>query len=480
MTLTFYWHDYETWGADPSRDRAAQFAGVRTDTELNTIGKPLALYCRPADDMLPQPGACLVTGITPARALAEGVNEAEFFQQIHQELALPGTCGVGYNSIRFDDEVTRYGLYRNFFDPYAREWQNGNSRWDIIDLVRLTHALRPEGIAWPRHEDGAPSFRLEQLTEANGIAHQGAHDALADVYATIDLARLVRSRQPRLFDYLLRMRSKQRLRELLDLGGGKPVLHVSSMYPASRGCIALVVALARHPVNSNGIVVYDLRYDPGPLLSLPPEQIAERLFTPREQLPEGEQRIPLKTVHLNKCPVVVPTNTLTEQAAERWEIDLAAGRAHLQQLNAAAGLERKIQAVFAARRFDSETDPDRNLYGGGFFSDADRRRMQQIRAADPKCLRGLSVSFDDARLPEMLFRYRARNWPTTLTAEERKQWDAYRRGRLTRPGGGGSITLDEYRAQLARMMVDPALGERERAVLSELADWPQAIGAASL
>lgn len=480
MTLTFYWHDYETWGADPSRDRAAQFAGVRTDAALNAVGKPLALYCKPADDMLPQPGACLVTGITPAQARAEGVNEAEFFQRIHQELALPGSCGVGYNSIRFDDEVTRYGFYRNFFDPYAREWQNGNSRWDIIDLVRLTHALRPEGLVWPEHEDGSPSFRLEQLTEANGIAHQGAHDALADVYATIDLARLIRRRQPRLFDYLLRMRSKQRLRELLDMGAGKPVLHVSSMYPASRGCIAMVVALARHPVNKNGVIVYDLRYDPGPLLSLAPEQIAERLFTARDQLPAGEQRIPLKTVHLNKCPVVVPMNTLTQQAAERWDIDQTAGRAHLQQLNAAAGLEKKIQSVFAARQFESETDPDRNLYGGGFFGDADKRRMQQIRAADPQRLGQVPATFDDVRLPEMLFRYRARNWPTTLTQDERQRWDAYRCERLTRQGAGSSITLDEYRGQLARMMVDPALGERQRAILSELADWPAAIGIASM
>lgn len=476
MTLSFYWHDYETWGADPSRDRAAQFAGVRTDADLNVVGRPLTCYCKPADDMLPQPEACLVTGITPGRALTEGINEAEFFRQIHQELITPGTCGVGYNSIRFDDEVTRYGFYRNFFDPYAREWQNGNSRWDIIDLVRLTHALRPEGVVWPHHEDGMPSFRLEQLTEANGIPHQGAHDALADVYATIDLARLIRSCQPRLFDYLLRMRGKQQLREQLDLRAGKPVLHVSSMYPASRGCIAMVAPLAQHPTNNNGIVVYDLRYDPEPLIRLDPEQIAERLFTPRDQLPEGQERIPLKTVHLNKCPVVVPMSTLTEQAAERWGIDVAVGQTYLQRLSAAPGLERKIRAVFAARRFDRETDPDRNLYGGGFFNDADKRRMQQIRETEPELLGRLPQMFDDARLPEMLFRYRARNWPDTLSREERQRWDTYRKQRLTGKDAGSSITLDDFGRQLAQIMVDPALGEREKAILSQLADWPAAIG----
>lgn len=149
MTTSFYWHDYETWGTDPRRDRAVQFAGLRTDLDFNPIGRPLMVYAKPADDMLPQPGACLVTGITPQHARKEGVCEADFFRAVHDELSRPGTCALGYNSIRFDDEFTRYGLYRNFYDPYAREWQNGNSRWDIIDTVRLMRALRRKGSTGP-------------------------------------------------------------------------------------------------------------------------------------------------------------------------------------------------------------------------------------------------------------------------------------------------------------------------------------------
>ncbi|RLA45884.1 MAG: exodeoxyribonuclease I, partial [Gammaproteobacteria bacterium] len=198
---TFYWHDYETFGVDPSRDRPVQFAGLRTDVDLNVIGEPLVIFARPANDFLPHPQACLVTGISPQQALAEGLPECEFIRRIHEELARPGTCSVGYNSLRFDDEVTRYTLYRNFYDPYAREWQNGNSRWDIIDMVRATCALRPAGIEWPLREDGLPSFRLEDLTSANGISHEAVHDALSDVHATIALARLVKERQPRLYDY---------------------------------------------------------------------------------------------------------------------------------------------------------------------------------------------------------------------------------------------------------------------------------------
>jgi len=475
MTFSFYWHDYETWGADPRRDRPAQFAGLRTDAELNPVGEPLVIYCRPGDDVLPQPEACMITGITPQLARQEGLIEAEFIARIHAELATPETCGVGYNSLRFDDEFTRYTLFRNFFDPYAREWQNGCSRWDIIDMVRLTHALRPQGIEWPVNESGVVSFRLELLSAANGILHEAAHDALSDVRATIGLAKLIKQRQPRLFDYVFSGRDKRTLGERLNLQRREAVLHVSSMYPAERGCIAMVMPLARHPGNPNGVIVYDLGEDPAPLLELSEEAIHERLFTPSAQLAEGVTRIPLKTVHLNKCPVVVPMNTLTPEAAERWSIDVEAGERHRRLLLAQPGLERKLQAVHRMSEFEPVTDPDQSLYSGGFFSDDDRRRMERIRQSAPAALHDFPQVFDDARLPEMLFRYRARNWPQSLDEAERERWEEYRLARLFEPDGGGSITLDEYLATLDRLEADEALPSEKRALIPQLLAWAEAI-----
>src|SRR5215831_17117708 len=269
--MSFFWHDYETFGIDPCRDRPAQFAGLRTTYDLEPVGEPLAIYCKPARDVLPTPFSCLITGITPQRAERDGLVEAEFAARVHDELSAPGTCAVGFNSIRFDDEFTRNLLYRNFYDPYAREWENGNSRWDVIDLVRMCYALRPQGIEWPVRDDGTPSFRLEDLTAANRLWHQQAHDALSDVHATIAIARLMRVRQPRLFDWFFALRRKQRAFELLDCIQRTPVLHVSSRYPAERGCIAMVVPLAIHPDQPNKVIVYDLDSDPAPLLELDPD-----------------------------------------------------------------------------------------------------------------------------------------------------------------------------------------------------------------
>lgn len=475
MNFSFYWHDYETWGADPRRDRPCQFAGQRTDADLNPIGDPLVIYCKPADDMLPQPEACLVTGITPQRALQEGVVEAEFIRCIHRELSQTGTCGVGYNSIRFDDEFTRFSLYRNFFDPYAREWQNGCSRWDIIDMVRLTHALRPEGIEWPRHPGGAPSFRLEELSAANGIRHASAHDALSDVQATIGLARLIKSRQPRLYDYVFQGRDKRVVAERLDLRQRPAVLHVSSMYPAEHGCIAMVMPLARDPGNPNGIIVYDLSHDPEPLLALSAQEIHARLFTPAAALPPGMERIPLKTLHLNKAPVVVPLGTLTEAAAQRWRIDPAQGERHRQKLLGEPGLEQKLELVHTMTRFEPVSDPDQALYSGGFFSRDDRRRMDRIIASAPSELGALPQHFDDPRLPEMLFRYRSRNWPELLNEEERERWEEYRHSRLVDRDGGSSIVLDDYLEALDRLEADSELPVEKRALIAPLLAWAERV-----
>jgi exodeoxyribonuclease-1 len=472
---TLYWHDYETFGVDPRRDRPVQFAGIRTDLEFNIIGEPLSLYCRPANDFLPAPEACLVTGITPQKALAEGVPEAEFIRQIHDEFSRANTCVVGYNNIRFDDEVTRATLYRNFFDPYAREWQNGNSRWDIIDMVRLTHALRPEGIQWPTHSDGKPSFRLEQLTEANGISHESAHDALSDVYATIAMARLIHEKQPKLYDYVYTHRTKQAVSQLLNLHKPTPVLHVSSMYPAERGCIALVVPLAAHPTNKNEVIVYDLRVSPEPFLSLRPDEMAERLFTRQDELPEGCVRLPIKSVHINKSPVVVPTNTITAEAAEKWQLDLDLAQQHLGVLLSHPNFSESLKAIYNERTFDAVDDPDFMLYSGGFFSSDDRSRMDIIHQTAPEDLASLDLPFQDNRLQEMLFRYRARNYPEWLDDTEKERWDDFRRERLTVNSLGAGVSFSELQDSIAKLKQAADLDENKQHILDSLQRYAQSI-----
>jgi exodeoxyribonuclease-1 len=453
-----------------------QFAGLRTDADFNVLGEPLVIYARPARDLLPHPRACLVTGISPQEADEKGLVESEFIARIHEQLARPGTCGVGYNSIRFDDEITRYSLYRNFYDPYAREWQNGNSRWDIIDMVRAANALRPDGIEWPSREDGLPSFRLEDLTTANGIAHEAAHDALSDVEATIALARLIRERQPRLYDYVLKHRDKQSALAHLDLAALKPVLHVSGMFGAARHNIALIVPLAQHPVNRNEMICFDLMSDPEVLYDLAAPELRDLLYTRAQDLPAGVERPGIKSVHINKCPILVTAKMADRATAERLGIDGDRCRAHLGRLREnreryPGELQAKLKQVFSENRFPPESDPDRMLYGGGFFSSADKRVMEQVRDSDPETLARQQFPFEDVRLPEMLFRYRARNFPASLGPDEQARWEEYRFQRLTEPGAGGSICMDAYQQEIETLLAGGELTQAQRRLMQDLLDY---------
>lgn len=470
---TLYWHDYETWGETPAIDRPSQFAGVRTDEDLNVIDTPLMMYCKPAPDVLPKPEACLITGLAPQVAEQEGLPEYQFIARVHAELSRPGTCGVGFNSIRFDDEVTRYALYRNFYDPYEREWRNGNSRWDIIDMVRMTRALRPEGIEWPNYEDGRPCFKLEMLTKANGLSHDAAHDALSDVYATIAVAKLIKTHHPKLYDYAYKLRDKRFAASLIDIDNHTPLLHISSRFPGENGNAALVLPLAMHPTNKNSVIAFNLSADPAALLSLPVDELRLRLYTRTEDLPEGVERLALKEIHLNKTPMLTTEKMLDEITAQRLRIDKSVCERHLNQLRNLTLMERQqlqqtLFQLYSENSFAEKTDPEQMLYSG-FFDDHDKRLMNLVRQADAETLANNTFHFRDTRLGEMLFRYRARNFPSSLNADEQVRWKAFCHWRLTSKDAQASLILPEFYVRLAQLAADASLSEQQQLLLKQLA-----------
>lgn len=473
-SMTFFWHDYETFGRVPRRDRPAQFAGVRTDAELNEIGEPLELFCQPAPDFLPDPEACLLTGILPQHCLAQGLPEHAFAAGIEAALSQPGTVGVGYNSIRFDDEVTRFLFWRNLIDPYAREWQNECGRWDLLDVVRCAYALRPDGLAWPRHEDGRPSFKLEHLTAANGLAHDAAHDALSDVRATVALARKLRSAQPKLWDFCLKLRRKEAVRA--EIGVGKPFLHISGMFAPERGCIALVWPLAPHPTNKNELIVWDCSASPDEVLTLNAADIRTRMFSKQEALPEGVTRLPIKTIHVNKSPIVIGNlKTLSPEMAERWGFDLQAQLVNARLLAEKGRLLDGLWGDVFTREPMAAPDVDEDLYGG-FIGNEDRRALNRVRGLDPQTLAARAAEgklvFQDERLAELVFRWRARNFPASLSAEDSRRWLAHRSGRL-HGGAGGCTTLADFMERLDTL--GESADERGQEILSALYDYAEQI-----
>lgn len=469
MSFSFYWHDYETFGADPSRDWPCQFAGIRTDADLNIIGEPLEIFCKPPADYIPKPQACLVTGITPQQAWQKGLNEPEFIRRIHKELAQQDTCGVGYNSIRFDDEVTRYSLYRNFFDPYSREWQNGCSRWDIIDVVRMTYALRPEGIEWPLDDNGNPIFKLELLTKANGLAHEDAHDAVSDVKATIALAKLIKDQKPRLFDYTLKLRKKPAVLDVVRPDKPVPFVHVSSMFGAERGCLAVMVAVAAHPQNNNGVICFDLSQDPSEWMDASVEDIQRRVFTKADEL-EGESRLGFKTIHINKSPMVGTIKLLDDAAAERLGVDIEQCMRHYQQIQAFSpeSFKRVREAMMPEAM--PPRDVDQSLYGG-FFDHNDKNLMTRIQQLEPQQLAGAEFAFTDNRLPDLFFRYKARHWPQLLSEAEIQRWMQHVEVKLTEASDNNPYVLDNYFADIEHLAYEHQQSESTLKLLERLQNY---------
>jgi exodeoxyribonuclease-1 len=475
MATSLFFYDLETTGFNPREARIMQFAGRRTDMQLRPVGDPHDILIRLSEDVVPEPDAILVTGITPQKTLADGVTEAEFLRIFQEEIATPGTIFVGYNTVRFDDEFMRYLHYRNFYDPYEWQWQDHRSRWDLLDVVRMTRALRPDGIEWPFAPDGKPSNRLELLTAVNGLDHQKAHDALSDVDATIAVARLIQQKQPKLFDYLLQMRDKKKVAELVN--DNQPFVYSSGKYSAECEKTTVVMRLADHP-KKQGALVYDLRHDPEQFIALRPDELAERWKYQREPDP-AKPRLPVKVLQFNRCPAVAPTSVLDAPTRERLKIDMAAIKRHAALVqthpefieNLLAALSN-MDEQFQGRLLSDESDVDAQMYDG-FFAEGDKTKMRLVRAASAADLSSLEVAFKDQRLEALLPLYKARNFPATLSDEERQAWERFRERKLL--GGKQSSRLAKYFNRLAELANSPGLSGEKQFILEELQLYGQSI-----
>lgn len=407
-----------------------QFAGQRTDWDLRPVGDPVNILIKLPDDTLPSPHAVMVTGITPQSTQAGGLTEAEFCHFLAREVFTSGTCVLGYNSIRFDDEFIRHLFWRNFHDPYEWQWRDGRSRWDLLDVVRLTRALRPEGITWPFSpktiKDPAtgaeqtiqvPTNRLELITELNHIEHAHAHDALSDVEATIAVARLIKEKQPQLFEFLFSMRDKKSVQKLANLDTKKPFVYASGRYSNEFNKTTVVFPLA--PGRNGNLLVFDLRHNLDDLLSSGQTQKEPNFFPA------------VKELALNKCPAVAPLGVLSQ--ADGWEkIGLSPDtiQQNLDSLLAHPEFAEQMRSQYEEPpEWPASPDPESALYDA-FLPDGDRRICSLVATADANKLADFTPNFTDERLPDLLIHYKAKNFPQSLNSREMEVWEDYRCQRL--------------------------------------------------
>lgn len=466
MVQTLFFYDLETSGLNPRQDRIMQFAGQRTDMNLEPIGDPYNLLVTLNDDTLPNPDALMVTGITPQKTVEEGYTEAQFARMLSEEIFTPETIAVGFNNIRFDDEFIRHLLWRNFHDPYEWSWKDGRSRWDLLDVVRLTRALRPEGINWPLDVKGEPSNRLELITSANGIAHENAHDALADVTALIAVTKLIKQKQPQLYDYLLKMRDKKVVQQLVNVDDKKPFVYASGRY--DKEFAKTTVAFPLTTSLNGGVVVYDLRYDPTPFVGLSVEELSAKIFASwEERQAEDFVKLPVKELQYNRCPAVAPLGVL-EQGDGWQKISLSAEtvQQHQHSLLNHSDFAEKLRSIFENKPvFKKMPDPEAQLYDG-FLNDRDRLQVEAVRNADERKLADFHPEFQDERLAPLLLHYKARNFPYSLSEDDLTQWEVWRAQHL-------QAQLPQFMASLQRLASTAT--DEQQFILQELQLWAEAI-----
>lgn len=466
VNQSFFFYDLETSGFDPKRQRIMQFAGMRTDMNLTPVGEPVNVLVTLSDDVLPDPSAVMITGITPQKTAEEGCNEADFLKLLQEQVFTPGTIITGFNSVRFDDEFMRYTLYRNYHDPYEWQWKDGRSRWDLLDAIRMTRALRPDGIEWPVDDAGQPTNRLELLTRENGLEHEKAHDALSDVEALIAVSKLIKDKQPKLFDYLLNVRSKQEVARVVNLDDPQPFVYTSGRYP--KGTLHTTVAIPVAPGGRPGtVIVYDLRHDPTDWAEKSVEDLKTIRFAPYEiRQTEGFVALPAKELAYNKCPAVAPLGVLDAAAQNRIVLDLDTVQENLNKLRR-TGLADKLREVFGRDKgFAKSTDPDAQLYEG-FVADGDKVKMNAVRNAGVRDLADFNPGFADERLAQLLLRYKGRNFPQSLSQTEREEWESYRAARV-------QGDLPKFTEELRRLAATQPT-ERDQFLLQELQLWAESI-----
>lgn len=475
MAQTYFFYDVETSGTSPAFQRVMQFAGQRVDTELKPIGEPVNWLIRLTEDVLPEPEAILVHGITPQKTLQDGISEKELADRLIREIFTPDTVAIGFNNIRFDDEFIRHIFWRSFYDPYEWHWKAGRSRWDLLDATRMMRALRPGGLNWPLDAEGKPTNRLGDLARANQISTDNAHDALADVQCTLELARKIRTAQPKLFDYLLNLRDKRLVKELIE--SEEPFVYTSGRYSGEHLKTTVAIKLGSHPNEREAALVYDLRVHPTPFIDMSVSELAKLIYVPYAQRDKVPQ-LPVKKLAYTKAPSVAPMSTLDEASLKRINLDLKEVAAHREALQRAEGFAERVAQAFAGERPPRRTDPDGQLYDG-FLNDKDRAQAQSVRTATPKQLAELKPDFVDKRLASLFLRYKARNFPTSLSDDERAAWEGWREAKLIK-GADNSLTLSVFGGRLDRLVTLPNLSEQNRYLLEEVKLYAESIAPASL
>ena len=387
MSLVFY--DTETTGTDTAFSQILQFGAIRTDAELNIIDR-FEIRSQLQPHIVPSPGAMAVTGVTVKQLTDTTLpTHYQMMKAIREKLrSWSPAIFLGYNSLNFDEHLLRQAFYQTLHPLYLTN-TDGNSRIDILRLLHATHLFVPDAIVIPVKENGNPIFKLDQIAPHNGFAHEKAHDAMADVEATIHMCRLVREHAPQLWESFNRFSKKKAVTEYTF---SEPIFSLSE-FNYGRPYSSLVTAIGIHPKRNTDIFVFDLAIDPSLLAAMPPERHASQLKkTPK----------PIRVIKSNACPTMRPAGEAPALAEARaLGMDELTRRANV--LKSDATLRSALIEAYLSIG-DDEEEPSQHIEHqiyDGFYSSGDQEKLDAFHLAEWEKRPCLSSQLEDKRLRQI-------------------------------------------------------------------------------
>jgi len=442
MARTFYFYDTETSGFDARAQRIMQFAGQRTDLEFTPIGEPHNILIKLTDEVIPEPEAIAVHGILPTTTIQQGLTEAEFIKKLNSEVLTSDTVVIGFNNIHFDDEFLRHLYWRNLYDPYQWHWKDGRSRWDLLDATRLIRALRPEGIKWPLNSEGKQVNTLVSLASENNLIHDDAHDALSDVNATIQLAKLIHKTQPKILNWMIENKDKRKLGEIVNLKEPKPFIYSSGRFKSEYTKTTIAFPVAPVEGRPDSVLVYDLRVNPKQFIDLDIDGLKDKVWFYGKKTDAGRS-LPIKIIALNRCPAVAPIEAMNRDVEVRINLTLKQAEAHLKTLLTNKSFGDMVRTIWAEKQWpEGPDDVDYQLYDS-LMDNSDKPKLEKLHGMKESDLADFQPVFTDERLDSMLLRYKARNFPKSLSLKEQTIWQAYKRKRIEK-GVPGQSSYDKF------------------------------------
>lgn len=414
--MNYVFYDTETTGTDTTFDQILQFAAILTDADLNELDR-FEIRCRLLPHVIPAPGALLATRVTPAMLTDTTLpTHYEMMLQISEKLRQwSPAIFVGYNTLSFDEPLLRQAFYQTLQPVYLTN-TNGNQRADVLRLAQATAVLAPNAMAVPISDKGKPTLRLDTLAPANGFAHENAHDALADVEATIYMAQLVRDRAPDVWNALLPLVNKAEVTARLSSGDPNCLVDYHMGVPSLRA----VVGCGHHPKNPSMQAVFDLRRDPVEVMNLSEEDLAKET--------KGSNRA-LRTIYTNKMPAIVDP-ALVADLQDAVDLPMAELVRRAAVVTADGQFAARVGKAMEQRYppFEPAQVVEQRMYEG-FPSRADESRMQVFHLGDWYKRAEIAETIEDERYRELARRLVFVNAPEALAGTRRAQLQTWLQNR---------------------------------------------------